>query len=362
MKHRLVAKVVLILSALSLPILPVHAEEGRIPIFEPVVLNGADASGKFILTRNITASGIVVQVIGTGTEVMDLDLNGFSIVTSGFNMGVVVSNVLSFTIRNGSITSSGSDQVNVTTAAVSNSSVVIEDLKLRGGGFASMFVTNAAHVEVRRNFVEGLGNGLFLDSSSIPSAGIIEDNVMRNLAEYGIDQRGSATGLTIRGNLVDINLPGGAGIATDDITDSLIVDNSVTHQSVGILVNGDTNTIDNNRVRGTNDMGIFSETGIKLFNSKNCTVTNNVTTGHFGTGIDVILSDGNRIERNASNDNGWFGIRLHGSNNRYGRNTAWNNAGGVACGGATCGTPDFCNTGVGNVSFGDNLMPGLPPC
>ena len=73
----------------------VMAEEGRIPIFEPVVLDGAvtDINGSYIVSRNITlAAGMIIDVRGTGSEVVDIDLNGFML-ASGVNSTVFVDNV-----------------------------------------------------------------------------------------------------------------------------------------------------------------------------------------------------------------------------------------------------------------------------
>ena len=53
-------------------------------------------------------------------------------------------------------------------------------------------------------------------------------------------------------------------------------------------------------------------------------------------------------------------------NNTYGRNTAVGNGSfAVNCPSSPdplCGAPDLCDEGSGNKSFGDNLVPGHPPC
>ncbi len=80
-------------------------------------------------------------------------------------------------------------------------------------------------------------------------------------------------------------------------------------------------------------------------------------------------SDANFIAANDTNNNGFFGIHFDSTSdiNHYGLNSATGNSGaGPACNvsiSALCRTPpDFCDEGSGNLSFGANLVPGLPPC
>ena len=77
---------------------PLRTAEGRIPIFEPVVLT---ASGKYVVTRDITAPAgtRVIEVSGASTKVFEIDLNGFTL-TSDFIV-IDANNVKSIVIRNG---------------------------------------------------------------------------------------------------------------------------------------------------------------------------------------------------------------------------------------------------------------------
>ncbi len=337
------------------------AEEGRIPIFEPVLLTGAEANGKFILTRNITVTNqSVINVSGTGTEEFDLDLNGFTITQTAATAANVMNvvNVRSLVIRNGNIVVSSniSRAINTALTPVPGSRLVVEDLKITGGDQNILF-QNASSVTIRRNFFDSSEGAIFFWPSSVVVSGTIEGNVIRN-CERGIDVSTAVSGLTIRSNQIEATLY--SGITTDGITQSTVVDNAILHDATGILIrNGDNVMIHGNRIGA--DAG--GTKGISVEATTNSTIRGNVVSNHTQSGIVIdAASAGLTIEQNSSNLNGDHGILILGNDNRYGRNTARGNSGNTACAGATCGTLDFCDAGVGNVSFGDNLIPGPPPC
>jgi len=83
-------------------------------------------------------------------------------------------------------------------------------------------------------------------------------------------------------------------------------------------------------------------------------IRDNLVSSASGIGIDV-LGDENHIEGNLIRGSGGFGLQLGGNGNVFRRNTARGNA-GVGCVNPL-GNVNFCDTGVGNTSHGDNYIP-----
>lgn len=80
--------------------------EGRKELFQPVVLSGAEANGKFFLSRDITAtSGHAIEILGSGDEEVDIDLNGFKVEGTSTGNVIRVSNVRTLRLRNGTVIS-----------------------------------------------------------------------------------------------------------------------------------------------------------------------------------------------------------------------------------------------------------------
>ena len=112
---------------------------------------------------------------------------------------------------------------------------------------------------------------------------------------------------------------------------------------------------------GTNAGGC--DKGLRLGATKNCLITNNVFSGFdfYGIALESTSTD-NRLDRNVVNDNLRWGIWFtNGStNNVYGRNSATANQNLSTCSpdSGACLAPGVCDNDGGNLSSGDNLVPG----
>ena len=382
----------LLLTSLALCVVSgglVLAEEGRIPIFEPVVLDGTsgDISGKYVVTRNIslTADAPVIQVIGTGTERVEIDLNGFTLVgqrAGGDLAGVIeVNGVASIKLRNGSVRNW------LTTAAngilvQSSIEVVVEDVVV-ADPHVGIFIQDAQLYAVRRCFVNrSLGQGIFARDSGL---GVIEDNQITNASGTSIVVRvgtggpaGGCQAVTIARNKV---FSGNDGIVSLDCTGVVIEHNTVlgsTNQ--GIRVEGSPGCLVLN-----NSVSDCGGNGIRLLSdSPGCRVAGNVSernvlhgilVGGSGTHVEgnVVRSNETGIGVNADNNmiikNNMSANTLRGlyfnvgaDNNTFGDNSANGNTGAPTCNSppGACAAPDFCDAsaGMANTSFGTNLMPG----
>ncbi|MCP3979504.1 MAG: hypothetical protein GY716_09270 [bacterium] len=376
---------VLILLCVLIP--SAHAEEGRIPIFEPVVLT---SGGKYIVTRDISSSFNIIQVNGTGTEVVEIDLNGFTLTLGPEPTGtaIQVQNVKTFVLRNGSVVCADPFHYGIDVQTTSaDGGAVIEDVKVRGGLFG-IWLHTAANIALRRNFITESNIGALIQGSVGGNGvqGTIEDNVLRDTTT-GINFNGvsfNTNGLVIRSNnLLDV----GTGVFADKARRLIVADNDIGATNMGIhVLSTRTCTIANNRISG--DPSGSSE-GIDLGDVHGCVVTDNVADNHGSDGIVLLGSTGNLIvgnivhdnagagiritngserntvERNVATYNGAFGIHFTatGSDTHYGRNSTQGNSGpscAVAAGAVCVTPPDLCDEGSGNVSFGDNLAPG--PC
>ncbi len=351
------------------------ADEGRIPIFEPTTLDGAqtDIGGKYIVTRNIAIGGnpgdptVALTIVGTGTEVLDIDLNGFAIAGHPFDPEptIEIDNVRSVTLRGGTVRSS----LTTNCIEVTAKQVVIDGLVLLCG-VQAISITSADTIGIRDNRIRAEGGSL-----SVSGVAVVKGQIERNLIESGgmmggpdaISVTAPSSGLVVRENQIDG--AGSAGIELMKADNALVVGNSV--RSVGgagiVLLESSGSRVNGNATRQNHGAGLF------LSMSADCLVEDNVSSSNGGHGISLVGANRNHLEGNVTNRNGTgplpsFGIFFSptSNGNSYGRNSSRGNlaAPGTCAnpGPATCGAPEFCDLGTGNGTFGDNLLPGQPPC
>ena len=380
------------------------AAEGRMEIFEPVVLSGPGISGRYFLSRDIVAAAgaSAIVITGTGIEEVDIDLNGFLVRGEAGGADVILaSDLRTLVLRNGTIKSPvtcpcpSTDVIRINSVGAGASArVVLEGLKITGGHDAVKLIQVANYVIARNFILDADHSGITAAASAITTTGVIEENLIREVGDptagFGIDISDPTEGLTIRKNIVSSRFVGVAITTSSGLTldDNHVFGGGASGGSIHVF-SSDSCTVINNRT--SNSVG----SGIKLRNTDNCLVADNVSNGHGrngisleaasgnlvvgnvtndnvrdGIGIEAALavpSDKNTVDRNVTNDNGRYGIHFDptSGDNRYGRNSAVGNTGNAAPCIVTCGTPpDLCDEGPAapNVSFGDNLVPGVPPC
>jgi parallel beta-helix repeat protein len=353
--------------ALVFAALPALAAEGRIPVWQPIVI-GPGGEGKYILTRDITAAGAPAIDVLANTVAVDIDLNGFTIYASN-TVAIRALRVDSLTVRNGTLVG-GFGGVR----AEDCPKVVVEDLKVQSVSAEGIGLYEVANFAVRRNIVQQceinpgiMVDGFFLDPD-VPSQGSIEDNVVRE-CEYGIAVgNGSSVGV-INNRVEDTSAQQGILLA---ICDSCLVKGNTVQGSTadGILLFEVTGSkVHNNLVtKSASGEGIWLQEG-----SDHNLVLDNVASLNGNNGL---LVDGreNLLERNVLNANGtsgvapFWGMYLNGTGNVYRGNQAQSNPGGAAACPGFPATTDFCDaTGGFNFSplnqpptlSGDNLMPNL---
>ncbi len=153
----------------------------------------------------------------------------------------------------------------------------------------------------------------------------------------------------------------------------LIIENTVQQCGAGIRIETMSGCKINNNVLWHN-----TGDGIQWSGGGNGMVLDNVASDNSGSGI-LISAEGVQVANNVMSGNAVCGLYLLGSNITYGRNSATGNGASGSCP-TTCGlsaptrcwpstpppgvgnvTPDFCDLGLGNKSFCNNLMPGPPP-
>ncbi|MCP4005599.1 MAG: hypothetical protein GY725_15525, partial [bacterium] len=332
----------------------IQAEEGRIPIFEPVELSGADANGQFVVTRDIAGSAGLrtIAFLGTGVEEVDLDLNGFTLSSPpGTDLVVFASELRRFTIRNGSLRATAgvaNGTLGVLATGTDHRAIVTNVNVVGGYGVALVGVTSFV---VRDNVVTEANNGILISTSNVARAtGVAEGNVIRDATISGlavtagagglrsarvvnnqIDQDGSginlmaAEGLVFEGN----TFVGGGGVLLSLCPGARVVGNVIQDavfdpafgfggglrlaSSPSALVQG--NTITN------------GDEGLVVLTSKNCLILENVTTSSAAHGIHLLSAAQGHLEGNLANDNAGFGIFVDGGSSgvRIGGNSATGN-------------------------------------
>ena len=361
------------------------AEEGRIPIFEPVVLDGTagEISGQYVVTRNIAATSPahVIHIIGTGEETIDIDLNGFTLTGGAAGpRAILANNVGELRIHDGSVRglSTGWVLINATGGG-EESKLTVERVRMSRG--EAGVATAVSNIVIRDNLIAGCIEGISLiGTPAINVTGLVEGNVLRNLSSTGISG-GDTTNLLVRNNQAEsvagmaiwfgsspgvrivgnsVSGDGQAGIRVEDTTGGAVIDNSVTNASLhgfqfirahGLLIQG-------NVAAGNGRVGLLLE-----FSDSN-RIRNNVVIANGEEGILFIDDSGrNHVEGSTLRDNTLHGLRMLAASDDsvISLNTARGNGGGD-CGLATCGGSDFCDQGTNNTLLGDNLMPGPLPC
>lgn len=344
----------------------VPAAEGRIPVFLPGTVIGAD--GKYIVTRNIINLGGGPAITIAAPNV-DLDLNGFLISNAGVGAPVisVVAGSDQVTVRNGTLADGdvGVDQGGFIRE------ITLADLKIRDMNGLGIHLFDAERGVILRNHFSSINGGpALLVDGGIVKSGTIADNVIRRTVE-GIVVVNSSSLAVLNNRIEEIT---GIGILLDNASSGIVAENTVeTTDGDGIAVfNGRTLKLLDNMVQGSRAHGIHLD---RL--TVNCLVIHNNSSGNGtaafpGHGL-WIEGDRNMIERNVLNSNSGAGLLFFsgaagvGCANTFSGNTARGNVGiglPVCVGAPALFPPNSCNAvpgcGVPNTTFGDNLIPGPP--
>ncbi len=339
------------------------ADEARQPLWQPASL-GAGNGGVYFLTEDLsTSSGHVIEIVGTGVEDVVIDLNGFRVEGPSSTIAVDVEGLRSFTLRNGAVSckAGGFFGVRVIDAGV----VTVEDVEI-GGCNTGLLISRAAGFAVRRNTILGsvAGTGIWISNFLAPARGrgVVEENTVRVDANYGIliDSSAETDAITVLNNRIEAGNIAGLLLSG---TGFLVSGNIVTRcQGNGISLDGPVSGVrlfDN--VISMNDGA-----GISLGLATHCRISDNVINNNGNDGIYIEDSSKIVIDGNLLTDNAFSGIKLRTSATDaiYRGNVARGNAfASGACAGnpPACGSPDICDDGgTGNVSGGDNYLPG--PC
>ncbi|MCP3980598.1 MAG: hypothetical protein GY716_14950 [bacterium] len=354
--------VVLVLAA----VVPAGAEEGKIPIFEPTVIT---ESGKYIVTRAITHSAKIVDIVGTGVEKVEIDLNGFDLtLTTGMQSVIEATGLKRLVVRNGSLTTTGRGiraYGVIGGGGELSTEVTLEDLEVRNGT-EGLRLDDVSTFAVRRCILTNQSReGIFVvgaGSSEPVQAGLIESNVV--IKRSNVDPIDSAIrivdnnrNITVRDNRVDSAT---SGITVAGTTSLTIERNNLNVGGTGIFVTNTSNCqVRNNVAYNTGTATI----GLHLSSTESCQVTDNVLSEFTASGMYLVDDSArNFIKHNTLNNNGEYGIHFDGStstSNVYGGNTGFGNVGAGTCSpsGSSCGTPGVCDE-ASNVSSGGNRLPG----
>jgi parallel beta-helix repeat protein len=338
---------------------PALAGEGRKPLWQPIVINPGQ-EGKYIVTRDIQANpGMPIVDIQPGVVSVDIDLNGFTLY--GMDTDIIrARGVDNLTVRNGMLSGGTADGIHVEDSR----KVVIEDVKAQVQGGVGFALLEVATTTLRRNILFASGSaGILIDGQFLDPMrkveGTIEDNQLFECGDGIIVLNGDS--YAVLNNRVEITL-NGDGIRANTCDACLIAENTVKKaMAMGIVLDeGRVCKLYNNVVHGSGAEGIAL-----LVSTQDCLVLNNLSSENAANGF---VTDGmrNHIDQNVFNFNGQAGVWFtpNATDNTIGRNTLRANQvapGPCAFTPAPCFWPDYCDDGINNTSFGDNMGPG-PGC
>jgi hypothetical protein len=331
-------------------------DEGRIPIFAPVVIT---QPGHYILTRDITAptgaNGIAIQ-----SDNVTVDLNGHQVTgVAGLSLSAIgiADGARDITLRNGRILG-GNVGITYSSGTV-GTRLVIDSLDISRTSDRAIDIRGAEYIEVRscRMVADSAGG-----------------STLRVLAVSGTD---TFIGRFVGNTILGAGKGNDAGMELEDLRAGQIRDNEVTTvqalgpgisvcdqapttpQDGGNIVEGNTvsggpagtngmffctshNLIVNDVVHQMPGLGLVLTSG-----TAGNIVADNVTGGDGNNGIHATLSSRNLIEGNLAEGNTGTGCGLYfgsSSANAYRSNMLRNNAGGAIC------------LPAGNLDAGGNIL------
>jgi len=338
-----------------------QAEEGRIPIFEPGILPAV--SGRYILTRDVvgTTSASTIQIIGTGVEKMEIDLNGY-VLQATFGAGgggdfpvLAAQDLAELVVRGGGIVG---DSNRSGISCLRCDKVRVEDVSVRDV-ISGIWMTHPGNFEIRRNVVDNASNyGIRIsgdDVSPAPASGTIADNVIENVDMHGIWVAPTAglNGVTLSGNRIrNAGLANGSnkdGIRIESLGPVQVLRNTVTEvRGSGIHAIVEGGAIEGNIIERADLDGMFvtSSPGTR----SSCRIWSNVLLDSGDSGLHL-ETDGNQINDNVLNGNTDHGLLFDSTadGNNYQGNIIVGN-------GMTCIT----DNGTGNTALAANVLIGSP--
>lgn len=274
-------------------------DQGRIPIYQPVTIT---EPGSYVLTRNLTVTGI--QAITVDANDVTIDLNGH-VISGDTTVVRINANRDNVVIQGGSLVRTiGSQAVLQQLPSTSEPKVTLKHVAFRGG---SVELSGADAVITECTFVGGRGLRIMGKKARVThnqfGPGLV-DTAMRLT---------DVSGAEIANNYI----LGGGVSGVDDIyiaghgTGNRIVDNAIQQGSgFGIRV-GDSNLVEGNVITDSRESGIWIGSGNLLVNNV-VARSNDITDAPFSIrvgGSNTIR--GNHIEGTLCND----GIYIEGSNN-----------------------------------------------
>lgn len=346
----MIPRAILLILIVASAAAPLHAGEGRKPIWEPTTIT---APGRYVVVRNITSDAPILQI--DGVDGVEIDLNGMRL-DGGASPAPVIQATLSddFVVRDGTI-AGGSAAVRVS----QSDGVVVEGVQVASStvaGSDGIEIEGAANINVQDNQVrEREGEGITVTGA--PNVSVTAEISNNEIRETGTGIRVTDGGsVSIAENTVAVTNVGG-GIEVDG-ADSILVVVNVVEDTGGpgvSLVRTRGCKLYNNAIDRAGAAGLD-------FGGDDCLILDNVISNSADDGL-TLRGNRNHVVGNTFNSNGTAGsgcgLVFFGVDNLYRANLARGNA-GCGCAGGPPATNDVCETGAAgsNTSHGDNYMPG----
>ena len=349
---RIESRICLGVALVGMVMAPARAAEGRIPIFQPSTV--ITEQGSYYVTQNLIGTG-AAPVIRVAVSSVDVDLNGFTLSGGVGPAAVIVIDAVDNVRIHGGVLTGGGRSIDVPVAGLF---YTIEDISASASSGAGIRWANGGGLLIRRVQILHAGaEGILLENGE--QATVEDSLVSGNFASAAIRlsnlNASQVLRCTIRhpaaeGILVD----GGAGGASlgVQLRDNMLFD------SIGDAIRMDTvqggeiwnNAVHRSIANGIHIMSTAREISVRENHVNNCSLTGLLIEGVQNS------ATGNHVTNNFD-----WGFRLTSTaqRNTFGGNSISGNQAFTACTG-TAMLNDFCNAGVNNASFGNNLVPSVP--
>jgi len=221
MKHAIVITILLLLAA------PSWAEDGAVPVYEPVVIS---SSGRYVVTRAFSGA----NPIQVAVDDVDIDLNGFTLTSTSGAVVAIADGVTDVSIHDGHLTG-GSDGIVYLSAVASR--LRVRNVDIDATGYGIRVATAAKEVTIAGCNIVGVSqDGIYLETLiGVPSTFSVTDTRVTSVAAAGIHAVGFGSGEVSHCSVVDYGAGAGnvAGIWLEQSDLVLVFSNTVAGDAAG---------------------------------------------------------------------------------------------------------------------------------
>jgi len=222
MKHVIAITILLLLAA------PSWAEDGAVPVYEPVVIS---SPGRYVVTRAFGGA----NPIQVAADDVDIDLHGFTLTSTSGAVVAIADGVTDVSIHDGHLTGGSDGIVHLATSVASR--LRVRNVDIDATGYGIRVATLATRVSIAGCSIVAVSEeGVHLETTLAASTFSVTDTRLMSVAKSGIAVSGFSAGEISHCHVewYGDSVTNGAGILLDGSAGALVYSNTV-----GLAPSGD---------------------------------------------------------------------------------------------------------------------------